>query len=372
MSDHVTLALHGVTVRVESSVESFVAYVRTAMEPYLVDTAESADVTSCLQWTEGAPPRTLEETFPGADWERRPDRDLYVADGTACWLRIDDFTDFKLRFQWDGTRLSLEGRYFFRLGSEARLEPLRRRLYRGAKLEARRAHRFSTLLYYLVYHPVLWKLSRERGWHVLHGGAVADSAGAVVLTGMPGCGKSTLSVAMLADPAKRMLSDNIVLHDGERVLACPELLLLDERSRRLAGAGAGRMRGTGERRVFGRDAFRPEETLLEPVRPRVLLQVGRARTTSIEPLESEVAAAHVLGDNTMAKEVRRIAIMGEALDALVGTVAPDDRAALVRLLANTPAYALWLGEDKEPGAVIAEVIDPLLRSLGADTRGASS
>src|SRR2546425_522584 len=91
-----------------------------------------------------------------------------------------------------GVRVRLEsevpGRYFFHLAASTSAESIQRLRHRS-QIETMKGRRFSTLLYYLFYHPLLWWLSRGAGWHVLHAGAVSTPVGAVVLAGMPGCGK---------------------------------------------------------------------------------------------------------------------------------------------------------------------------------------
>jgi len=354
-----TLELHGVRLRLESDIEPFAAYVRAAMEPYLCEGDGEADITSRLQWVDGFASRDLARAFPGRGWQRRPDRDLYLDADSAAWLRIDDFPDLQLAMDWTGQRLELTGRYHFHVGSGAGLERLRRLRHRGG-LDRLRGRRFSTLLYYLVYHPILWQLGRREGWSVLHAGAVAAPQGAIVLAGMPGCGKSTLAVAMLAEERRRMMSDNLVLHDGDRVRSCPELLLLDERSRARAGQGASRLVATGERRVYERDALRIDRGEDRPQAPLAIVNVGRARATALESLGAAECAARIVAGNTMAKEVRRIAIMGEVLDLVAGTERPDEQAMLGRLAERAPCYQLWIEQDAPLDAVISEHLEPLL------------
>lgn len=339
----VAFSLHGVTLRLESQVEAFTQYAEAALEPHLVADPTGVDVVSRLEWVEGSPAGSLKEAFAGATWQHRPDRDLYLGEGRGYWLRIDDFSDLHLSLGFDGGRLELVGRYYFSLARGRRWDRLQRWRHRK-RLQALRGRRFSTLLYYLFYHPVLWRLSRFHGMHVLHAGAVATPDGAVVLAGMPGCGKSTLAVAMLAQPGCRMLSDNLVLHDGARVWACPELLLLDENSRRMAGAGAERLVATGERRVFARDAYSVAGVELRPQSVAALFHVERALTSAVRQLDASESAARLRAANLMAKEVRRSAIMNEVLDAVAATRGPDEAAAPGRLAAAVPSYEVRVAE----------------------------
>ena len=70
------------------------------------------------------------------------------------------------------------------------------------------------LLYYLVYFPLFWWLERTRGWHLLHGAAVELEGRGLIVAGLPGGGKSTLMLALLAQEGARLLSDNLLFYDS--------------------------------------------------------------------------------------------------------------------------------------------------------------
>ncbi|HYC54790.1 MAG TPA: hypothetical protein VEL28_07615 [Candidatus Binatia bacterium] len=347
--------LHGIRVRLESQLPELVEYARVALEPHVVADAGAFDITSALEWVDGTPQRELTQAFSDGSWQHRPDRDLYIDGSRGFWLRIDDFPDLQLAVTEEAGRIALRGRYHFYLARDARGDRLRRLRHRNRMTELR-GRRFSTLLYYLFYHPLLWMLSRRHGWHVLHGGGVATPAGAIVLAGMPGCGKSTLAVALLADPSCRMLSDNLVLHDGTRALACPELLLLDENSRRMAGGGAARLAATGERRVYARDAHRIAQIELEPQPIAAIFHVERARESRVQRIDATESASRLRAANLMAKEVRRIAIMNEVLDAVACTRRTDEAGILLQLAAQVPSYELRVATLPELTRFAAEEI----------------
>lgn len=363
-TSEVVLQLHGVRLRLTSTLALFSEYVRSTMEPYIVTAGGRADVTCHLDWVDSPPTRSLTEAFPGAAWQRRPDRDLYLDGRRLYWLRIDDFTDLHLSAQWDDGCMNVGGRYYFQVGRSAGTEWLRRLRYRS-DLAGLQARRFSTLLYYLVYHPILWRLGRHEGWSVAHGGAVSTSRGALVFFGMPGCGKSTLSVAMLADPSRSMLSDNIVLFNDRQVRACPEVLLLDAASLERAAAGAARLVKTGERRVYDRDAYRPDRVELGPCEPRAFFCVERARTTALEPIDAEACARSAVAGNRLAKEVRRIEINNEVYDLIADAHAPDAMGDLARLLGRAPCYRLAVGQGDYLEQVIASTIEPAISAEAA-------
>ncbi|MFN2427157.1 MAG: hypothetical protein ABR587_12005 [Candidatus Binatia bacterium] len=374
MSTAAAFEMHGVRVRLESELPAFLDYAKAALEPWLTAESGRFDIRSRLQWRDGLPPRrvgkdgkeTGEGGFEQLLWTRRPDRDLYLSEKGAQWLRIDDFPDLQMQLAMREESVELTGRYFFHLAGGGSAESLQRLRHRS-QLETLRGRRFSTLLYYLFYHPLLWWLSRGAGWQVLHGAGIATPIGAIVLAGMPGCGKSTLSVAMLADPRHRMLSDNLVLHDGANVMACPELLLLDENSRRLAGAGADKLVATGEKRVFARDAYRIADVELSPQPVAALLHVERASEFALRPLDPPESTARLRAANMMAKEVRRVLIMNEVLDVVSGARRYDEATAAQRLAEAVPSFELRVPPVSDLVAFARDrVLAELYAGLGAD------
>jgi len=75
-------------------------------------------------------------------------------------------------------------------------------------------------------YPLFYEAERV-GWHLLHAGLVDTPAGAIVLVGAAGGGKSTLSMSLSCRPGCRLLSDNLVLYDGRQVCGIPEPVKLD-------------------------------------------------------------------------------------------------------------------------------------------------
>ncbi len=346
--------LHGVTVCVQAGPEPFLAYLRTALGPLASQREGTADVVSCLEWVDGLPTNDPRQAFGLQSWECQPDRDLYVAGPRAWWLRIDEFPQLQLALEFcEEGRLRVVGRYHFALGR--RLETLRR-LRHWRRLKRLRSHRFSTLAYYLVYYPLLWRLSRFGGQHVVHGAATSRGGRAEVLFGMPGCGKSSAAVARLGDPSVAIVSDNLLLHDGDSVRACPELLLLDGPSvARLPAGARGRLEAAGDRRVFERDAYRPDSFSLGPHPVAWAAWVERGLRTRVERIAPSRCAALALAGNATAKEVRRFDTMAAVLDVVAGTAPGNGRGDLERLLARVPCYRVCMGPDEPPGEAFARL-----------------
>jgi len=351
-SDSLAVELHGVSLTLCSSESDFLAYASRALATLAREGVGRPQIVSQLEWVDDTPPRDLRGAFRTNEWDRQLDRDLYVAAHTAYWLRIDDFADLRMQLTWSEGRLEVIGRYYSHIGKSRRWESLRR-LRHWHRLGELRARRFSTLVYYLVFHPLLWWLSRFEGWHVAHAAAVAENGRAHVFAGLPGCGKSTLAVGALSLPGVEMLSDNLLLTDGVRVRACPELMLLDERSVARVGSARDRLAKVGDRRVFERDSYRPEWTRMDALEPQTLNFVYRSSRGEKRPIESALAAERIEAGNLMAKEVRRCRMMAQVLDLLAQTRTPDERPVLVSLARQAPCFEVGIEHDESPvGALV--------------------
>jgi len=348
--EELAVQLHDTSLRLASDEKDFMEYAGRAVAAVATEVTQTPTIFSRLEWINGRRPRDLAEAFGVSNWDRQLDRDLYVAGNTAYWLRIDDFAPLLLKMQWEHGCLSITGRYYYQIGASPRWESLRRLRYHNQKAELR-ARRFSTLVYYLVFHPLLWWLSRFRGWHVMHAAAVAIDDRAQVFAGLPGCGKSTLAVGALSIPGTQLLSDNLLFTDGEKVRACPELLLLDARSVARIGTAQNHLSKIGDRRVFERDSYRTALTRFDAIEPHTIHVVHRSRHYETRPLDPAWAAIRLEAGNLMAKEVRRCRIMSQVLDLLAGTQTPNDRAIMASLASKAPCFESGVPPDEPPSAV---------------------
>lgn len=353
-----TVQLHGASLELRSSEADFMEYAARAVAAIGSPASRRPAILSRLEWVDGPRPRDLAAAFKTNDWKRQLDRDLYLDRNAAYWLRIDDFPDLVMKVSWSEGRLEVTGRYYYQIGKSPRWEGLRRLRYRNQRA-ALRARRFSTLVYYLVFHPLLWWLSRFDGWHAMHAAAVAVHGRTHVLAGLPGCGKSTLAVGALALPGAELLSDNLLLTDGESVRACPELLLLDEGSVARIGAAREHLTKVGDRRVFARDSYRAWLTRFDPLRPSMIHLVHRSQCAERNALDPAWAATRLEAGNLLAKEVRRCRIMAQVLDLVAGTRTPDERAVMMSLASSAPCFESGVPGDESPSAVFERLAEPL-------------
>jgi hypothetical protein len=300
-----------------------------------------AELESHLEWIEGVPPgKPYQEVSVG---KLRLDRDIEIGHGQIAWSRIDDFSDLRLRFELAANRLRLSGQHFFYLSRT----PLRNRIkktWHRNTLSVLREGRFSTILYYMIYYPSFWLL-QSRGLFPLHAGAVDVAGTGMVFCGFPGCGKSTLSLALLALPGSKLLSDNIIFYDKEKVFSCPEPVLADKRSLELLDGAGSLLHSLGRQHGYGRSWHRVDpHRLAYETTPRLFFFVGLGQKTTIRPLSGEEAWQRFDSSNWVAKEIRRYLVYRSVLGFLrPESLQRDGRPAMRALQNQGKCYELTVG-----------------------------
>lgn len=356
----VTVQIQGLRVQFSSDLAALNAFTRTHFDKREQETAaqrqkEPADIEAHVQWTEGASPRATYTPLPPG-WTRL-DRDINIGGEKLAWTHIDDFKEFQLHFDLEENRLRLQGLYSFSLSLDPRRNRLKKALY-WRRLVTLREKRFSTILYYTMYYPAFGRLER-RGLFPLHAAAVDLGGKGVVLCGLPGCGKSTLSLALLALPEARLLSDNIIFFDREQVFRCPEPVLVDDRSLQLIGEANSLLQGLGRHHVYGRVwCHLPAHRLVDQTVPRLWLFVGIGTQSRLRPLSFPEALQRFTAVNQIALEMRRYLVYR----AVLGHLSPpppspgyDDAVILRRLYDQGQCYELTMGWDQDLHNVIDQV-----------------
>lgn len=358
ISGAVTGNVAGASFRFVADDPDLLAYAGRHLAPLVSEEEVTADVDACLFWHEVPPPAAEARDARLAEMERW-DRDLYVGPGRLAWFRIDACRDLHLRVEWDGKHLRVRGDYYFYL-SRSRVRDHAKRWWYGARLRERRAKRYTTLLYYLVYYPAFWWNETVRGRHPIHAAGVVTDRGAVVLAGPSGVGKSTLSVA-LAATGDTFLSETFLLHRGTEVWPVREPILLDGFSRNWLGDAMAGLEPLGRDFVFGRHGYHRLAGLAERGNAAVLLVPRRAPQTYLRPIAPVEAHRRISASGQLIRDQRRYAAFAAALEALAARGLIEQRELELRRLAEGAScfeFGLGPGLTREAAvAMVRELLD---------------
>lgn len=363
----ITAALHGVRLTLHSERDDFIAFARAYLAPLIDSTVEPDDtgvsphIYVQMTWAAHAPasesPDDLEQLG----------RRLRAGSGRLRFAEIWQLPGLALDVTWRDAMLTVHGVYTW---------PSRRGRWLASLLPAARERLFVGLIYYLVYFPWAWWLERERGWTLLHAGAVAAPAGAgmfgpqegLIFAGLPGCGKSTTSLAFLDQPEWQIVSDNLLFTDGQRVFACVEPIHVDERTRALVGDGdtlSGRVCATGRRFSHGRQDYEVSaaaRTLSATPRALGFLHVGHE--TAVCRLDAVDSARRLLANDLLAKEWLAYQESAAAMHLVWSNVGDQERrrANLLALAHSVPCYAVTVARDEN----VSRAVSTILQTMGAD------
>jgi hypothetical protein len=332
-------------------------YARIHLGPLVRPAASRPAVSALLHWHDGQPP-AQRPPMAAAQRVDRIDRDLYLSGHTLHWFRVDDLRDLHLQFTWAEDHLAVRGDFYHRLGNRPRTDRLRR-LAAWPRRAALRRRRFTTLLYYLVYYPCWWWLEQVRDLHPIHAGGVCTDAGAILLAGASGVGKSSLTVALAASPRARLLADSFVMHRGAEAWGVREPVLLDDWGRRWSGAPPDLLRPIDWRYGLERRGYLlAPDRLAECARAALLLLPRRSSRSYVAPVAPEQAHRRLSALNLTINDLRRYFAFAAVIEQLVprGLMAQRENQ-LASLTATVPAYEVGLTAEMSS----SEAVEMILR-----------
>ena len=214
-----------------------------------------------------------------------------------------------------------------------------RRAYKAVVAGIRSHQLLETLCAYVVVYPAL--LAGEfRGRYPLHASAVLADGRAVILLGLPGAGKSTLSAALRMNGFD-VLSDNLVAVGADGVWSVPEPTKLDARSHELVGGdSAGEPAAT-----YGRSA-RPLPTPPSgPLSVAAIVHLIAGSSTSLTPGD-DLTADRLVDLNRLALELHAYYYYRSFARLAFGrSDQPSEQQVFDSVLAAAPVATLVVGRD---------------------------
>lgn len=353
---HICIEMQGVRLRVESEYGDLVDYVRMHLPDHVVDSTDP-HVTVNATWFDGPEVDESALEFPGQERLDRVGKRLLAGPDELVWTNTLRVKNLTLRFRREDDHMFVDARYWY--------------APRASKLESEPNYRFKKffgLMSWFVFYPLAWYLEHFRGLYLLHASGIDIAGHGVVIAGVGGVGKTTTGVSLLAHEGTRLVSENLIFYDAERIYSCYEPIRLDDQSVELLGARRAILAeceipdGANHKNVY-----HVRRSAVLDATPASALFVPRfTREASVRPLAAARAVEYLLAFNELTREVNDYQWFAATLNVawpVLGSL--ERRAATIRGFVER--MGCWeLGIDRTQG--VEPVVRAVLERSGAGVR----
>jgi hypothetical protein len=349
--------MQGVRLQIDSDYADLTDYVRMHLPDHVVP-AGAPHVHVHVQWLEGdgIDPDTL--TFPGQETLDRVGKRLLAGRDTLVWTDLLRIKNLKLRFRMEGERLHVDALYLY--------------APRKAKVEAEpnyRYKKFFGLMNWFVFYPLAWYLEHFRGLYLMHASGIDIAGHGVVIGGVGGVGKTTTGVSLLAHAGTRLVSENLIFHDAERIYSCYEPIRLDDQSVALLGerrsilATAEIPDGANHKNVY----HVARSAVVDAVEASALFVPRFTAQASMRPLAVDEAMELLLAFNELTREVNDFNWFAATLNVAWPTPRSLERraAALRGLLERMSRWEIGIDRSQGVEPVARAILDRTLAGARA-------
>jgi tRNA-splicing ligase RtcB len=354
------IGVHGVRLNLASNYPKLIDYVACLLNGHTGPVWDSPDLEVTGVWrTEPLLAGTT--AFADASGGNGFGKRMRVSEDDLVWFDTYRDKDLQLRFRRHDGVVAWDVDYCY--------QPLPTKLERYPDYEQ---WKFFRLMRHLVHFPVAWHLERTRGWTLLHASAVAAGDRAVLVAGPGGAGKTTTCVALMAQTDMTLLTDNLILTDGEQILPVFEPIRLTDESLALLGSRSVVLEPLPIARSKQKSLFRlPETTAAQPIRPAAIFIPTFASRGFVQPLAGEIARELLNATNRLTVELSDYCWYTAALDLLWPQPGNAERQlkTLKRLTDTTPCYAVGIDRSAGVDAVVAQILE---RVSGSSPRARGS
>ncbi|MFQ5600917.1 MAG: hypothetical protein ACE5G2_10245 [Candidatus Krumholzibacteriia bacterium] len=349
---HVTLEMQGVRLQIRSAYEDLLHYVRLHVPDHIVPGGDP-HIRVNVRWAEGDSPDPEFLAFPGQERMDRVGKRLLAGPDSLVWTNTLRTKNLALRFQLDGERLNMDASYFY--------------APRKKKVEEQphyRYKKFFGLMSWFVFHPLAWYLEHFRGLYLLHASGMAMSDHGIVIAGVGGVGKTTTGVSLLANGA-RMVSENLIFHDHERIYSCYEPIRIDDTGVELLGDRRDILRtaeipdGANHKNLYHVDRRAMEDS----VAATALFVPRFTHQGYVRPLEIDDCMERLIAFNELTREVNDFYWFAATLNVLWPTLHSLRRReeALRGLLERVGRWEIGIDRTKGVEPVVQAILE---RTLG--------
>jgi hypothetical protein len=342
---------HNVSLNISSNNPKLVAYAREHLGGLARVPMAAPDIEVHCEWLEGNwQPET--NSFSENDDLSVYGKRMLGKQNELIWLNTLRMKGLQLRFRRKSGRYLFEVSYCYHPKKE-KLESLPAYEYK----------KYFSLMSYLFYYPLFWYLENFRNWTLIHAAALETAYGGVMIGGLGGVGKTTTSVALLQHAGARLISENIVLTDGEHLYPCYEPIRLNGDSLEMLSDkfnGLRKMRfpdGLKEKSLYHFDVTNAPSG----VRAAALFLPIFSPQSHVKRIVPEIAVEKVLAANRLTLEVDDYYWYASALEMTWPRVGQMNLRPKILSMLTQKTQCFELGIDRSQGveAVVKDIMSSI-------------
>ena len=354
----IILNLCNIQLHIESNNSEFIEFLHN-MHGQSQDDTQDLCVRVKLYWKEDFFKRARNYEFVHLKKLERIGRRIWIGENEIIWNEIGGVQGLKLQII-PSTPLEINAHHSLRISN---FTPKRifQRYILTSRFKNYKKGVYEDLLNYLIYFPALHKMEM-RGKYVLHASALLYRDKGIIVPGLPGIGKSTLSLAFLSCENAKILSDNIVLYDSNSLHSFLEPIKLDARSIELLPDRGKSLKALNMVSWYSRGCYTVERSkLIESLKPDILLIPQRGEYNALTEISWEKAAQMLLDFNRIAGEVNSYMTFSSILNMGLRKSGIDTGRikVLENLIAKLKCYQLSI-KSNCPMNQVLEVIDKII------------
>lgn len=346
--EKIGVSQHNVSINISSNNPKLVAYAREHLRGLARRPLVAPDIEVRCEWVE-------------QNWQPEknpfPHDEQYIVYGKRMlgkkneliWLNTQRMKGVQLRFRREGGRFHFDVVYSYHPQIE-KIDSLPDYEYK----------KYFSLMSYIFYYPLFWYLENFRNWTLVHASALDTAYGGILVGGPSGIGKTTTCVGLLQHTGARLISENIVLTDGQMLYPCYEPIRLSSDSIDILSEKCNGLRkmafppGLKDKSLYHFDI----QNVPVAVQATALFLPVFSPERNIERLQSDIAVEKLLAANRLTLEIDEYYWYASALEMTWPKVGQMNmRTKILAMLANR-AQCFALGIDRAQGveAVVKDIM----------------
>jgi hypothetical protein len=330
--------------------------------PCILKNEEPSDITVTLRYLKGTFREHENYMFDGYDKLDLIGYRTYLGKDRVDWNRIWELIGLKISFRNEQGKHYINA-VFHELRDKNYAFYLIKRLIRREYFRNRRKDYFNQLIEYTIYHPISWFLEEQKRMHLMHASAVEVGGKGILLPGLSGAGKSTISAYLFSAYNGKFLSDNLIFHDEEKIYSFFEPILLTRFSRALLPLGGDRIIFTDQDSPYKRKAALIEtKSLIYETTPHMLFILKFSNKTFIRRISPKTAQAKIMDCGVLTGEIKRYFIYSSMMNLVSNNriLALDRIRSMETLLAKLDCFEVGIRQGDHLKQQIDETIAQLL------------